>query len=118
LRLKYPTSFLAPLLGNGSCASFKPEFILFFFFLPPFYHHHHTTWISRLFINSLLQMERPPSSHPILTDGYELRPAFKVMVQEKSFSRLADEDPYTHLREFEQLCSCRPIAGVDDGCLP
>jgi hypothetical protein len=27
-------------------------------------------------------LEPPPSSHPILTDGYELRPTFIAMVQE------------------------------------
>jgi hypothetical protein len=57
-------------------------------------------------------LEPPPSSHPILIDGYELRPAFIAMVQAKSFSGLADEDPYTHLREFEQMCSCRSIASM------
>jgi hypothetical protein len=57
-------------------------------------------------------LEPPPSSHPILTDGYELRPAFIAMVQEKSFSRLVDEDPYIHFREFELLCSCLTIAGM------
>jgi hypothetical protein len=57
-------------------------------------------------------LEPPPSSHPILIDGYELHPAFVVLVQEKSFSGLADEDPYTHLREFEQFCSCRSIASL------
>jgi hypothetical protein len=57
-------------------------------------------------------LEPPPSSHPILIEGYELRPAFIAMVQEKSFSGLVDEDPYTHLREFELLCSCLTIAGM------
>jgi hypothetical protein len=57
-------------------------------------------------------LEPPPSSHHILTNGYELHPAFIAMVQEKSFSGLADEDPYTHLREFELLCSCLTIAGM------
>jgi hypothetical protein len=30
-------------------------------------------------------LEPPPPSHPILTDGYELHPAFIAMVQEQSF---------------------------------
>jgi hypothetical protein len=34
------------------------------------------------------------------------------MVQEKSFSGLADEDPYTYLREFEKLCSSQSIVGM------
>ena len=57
-------------------------------------------------------LEPPPSSHPILTDSYELRPAFIAMVQEQSFSGRENENPYTHLREFEQLCSCLTIAGM------
>jgi hypothetical protein len=57
-------------------------------------------------------LEPPSSSHPILIDGYELRPAFIAMVREQSFSSKEDENPYTHLREFEQLCSCLTIAGM------
>jgi hypothetical protein len=51
-------------------------------------------------------LEPPLSSHPILTDGYELCPAFIAMVREQSFSRQEDENPYIHLQKFEQLCSC------------
>jgi hypothetical protein len=57
-------------------------------------------------------LEPPPPSHPILTDGYELRLAFIAMVREQSFFGIEDENPYTHLREFEQLCSCLTIAGM------
>jgi hypothetical protein len=57
-------------------------------------------------------LEPPPSSHPILIDGYELCPAFIAMVWEQSFSGIEDKNPYTHLREFEQLCSCLTIAGM------
>jgi hypothetical protein len=45
-------------------------------------------------------------------NGYELRPTFIAMVWEQSFSGMEDENPYTHLREFEQLCSCLTIAGM------
>jgi len=34
------------------------------------------------------------------------------MVREQSFSGFDDENPYHHLREFEQLCSCLSIAGM------
>jgi hypothetical protein len=54
-------------------------------------------------------LEPPPSSHPILIDGYKLHPAFIAMVQDKPFSGLNDENPYTYLREFEHLCSCLTI---------
>ena len=57
-------------------------------------------------------LEPLQSSHPIVTDGYELCPAFIAMVREKSFSGIEDENPYTHLCEFEQLCSCLTIAGM------
>jgi hypothetical protein len=57
-------------------------------------------------------LEPRPSSHPILTDGYKLRPTFIAMVRDKPFSRLKNENPYTYLREFEHLCSCLAIAGM------
>jgi hypothetical protein len=57
-------------------------------------------------------LEPPPSSHPTLIDDYELRPAFIAMVWEQSFSSIEDENPYTHLRKYEQLCSCLTIAGM------
>jgi hypothetical protein len=31
-------------------------------------------------------LEPPKSSHPILTDGYEIRPTFIAMVREQTFS--------------------------------
>jgi hypothetical protein len=34
------------------------------------------------------------------------------MVPEQSFSGDKDESPYSHMREFEQLCSCLVIAGM------
>jgi hypothetical protein len=57
-------------------------------------------------------LEPPPSSHPILKDGYKLHPAFIAMVRDKPFFGLKNKNPYTHLREFEHLCSCLAIAGM------
>jgi hypothetical protein len=57
-------------------------------------------------------LEPPQSSHPILTNGYELRPAFIAMVWEQTFFGEEDENPYIHLQEFEQLCSCLNIPGM------
>src|SRR6185369_14563216 len=34
------------------------------------------------------------------------------MVREQTFSGHDNENPYHHLREFEQLCSCLSIAGM------
>jgi hypothetical protein len=57
-------------------------------------------------------LEPPPSSQPILIDGYKLHPAFIAMVWDQSFFGLKDKNPCTHLREFEHLCSCLDIAGM------
>jgi len=37
---------------------------------------------------------------------YELRLSHIAMVQENPFSGEGDENPYAHLCDFEQLCSC------------
>jgi hypothetical protein len=34
------------------------------------------------------------------------------MVREKSFSRAEEENPYTHLRGFEEVCPCLVIRGM------
>jgi hypothetical protein len=49
-------------------------------------------------------LEPPQSSHPILTDGYELRPTFIAMVWEQIFSREEDENPY--ISTFGNLSKC------------
>jgi len=54
----------------------------------------------------------PQSSKPIIASGFELCPIFIAMVQEQSFSGQEDENPYTHLWEFEQLCSCLHISSM------
>jgi hypothetical protein len=46
-------------------------------------------------------LESPSSSHHIHTSGYELRPGFIAMAREQSFARTEEENPYTHMREFE-----------------
>ena len=56
--------------------------------------------------------EPPRSSKPIHTTGYEISPAFIAMVRELAFSGVASENPYHHLREFEQLCTCLSISGM------
>ena len=56
--------------------------------------------------------EPPPSEHPILSSGYELRLDLITMFWEFSFSGLDGENPYHHLREFEQMCSCYAFAGM------
>ena len=57
------------------------------------------------------------SSKPILTPGYELCRRLINMVQDQSFSGKNDENPYSHLNEFEQTCACLHIAGMSDETL-
>jgi hypothetical protein len=52
------------------------------------------------------------SSKPILAFGYELRPWLINMVQDQPFSGEVDENPYSHLCEFEQTCACLHIEGM------
>jgi hypothetical protein len=51
-------------------------------------------------------VEPPQSLNPIIASSYELHPSFIAMVQEQIFLGLDYENPYHHLREFEQLCAC------------
>ena len=62
-------------------------------------------------------IEPPQSSKPITTSSYELRPGFIAMVQEQTFLGLDYENPYHHLREFEQLCACLTILGMSQETL-
>ena len=58
------------------------------------------------------ELEPPSSSQAILAIRYELHPSLIAMVQENPFSGEEDENPYTHLHDFEQLCSCIHIQGM------
>ena len=62
-------------------------------------------------------LKPPKSSEPIQTPGYELRPCFIKLIQDKSFSAEGDENPYSYLQEFEQTCACLHIAGMSDETL-
>ena len=57
------------------------------------------------------------SAKPILTPGYKLRPCLINMVHDQSFSSEDDENPYSHLNEFEQTYACLCIAGMLDETL-
>jgi hypothetical protein len=57
-------------------------------------------------------LEPPSSSHPIHTSVYEVRPGFIAMSREQSFAWTEEENPYIHLKELEQLCSCITIEGM------
>ena len=57
-------------------------------------------------------LEPPQSSKPITASGFELCPGFIAMVREQPFSGYELENPYHHLWEFEQICSCLSIEGM------
>ena len=57
------------------------------------------------------------SSKPISAQGYELRPCLIAMIQDQSFLGEVDENPYSHLEEFEQTCACLRIEGMSDETL-
>ena len=69
---------------------------------------------------SLLQLSSPKSefyepassADPILSTSYELDSGYIAFVQENSFSGRDCENPYHHVREFEQVCSCKKISGM------
>ena len=62
-------------------------------------------------------VEPSQSSKPITASSYELRTGFIAMVREQTFSGFDYENPYHHLREFEQLCACLTISGMSQDTL-
>jgi hypothetical protein len=52
------------------------------------------------------------SSKHILSLGYELSPELIAIVKDQSFSGKVNENPYSYLREFEQICACHHIEGM------
>ena len=59
-------------------------------------------------------LKPPESSDPIITPGYELRLYLIKLIWDKSFSGEGDENPYSHLQEFEHTYDCLCIAGIFD----
>jgi len=56
---------------------------------------------------------QPPSPSDLVhTSSYELSSGFIALVQKNSFSGKDSENPYHHLCEFEQVCSCLTILGM------
>ena len=46
-------------------------------------------------------LKPPESSDSIITPGYEMRLYLIKLIRDKSFSGEGDENPYSHLWEFE-----------------
>ena len=61
-------------------------------------------------------LEPPKFSEPIITPDYELRPCLKL-IRDQSFSGEGNENPCSHLQEFEQTCACLHITGMSDETL-
>jgi hypothetical protein len=59
-----------------------------------------------------LSLKPAESSKPILSFGYELSPELIAMVKDQSFSSEVNENPYSHLHEFEHICTCLHIEGM------
>jgi hypothetical protein len=59
-----------------------------------------------------LSLKPAESSKLILSSGYELSPELIAMIKDQSFSGEVNENPYSHLREFEQICVCLHIEGM------
>ena len=62
-------------------------------------------------------LKPPESLEPIITPGYELRLCLIKQIRDKSFLGEGNENPYSHLREFEQICACLRITGMFDKIL-
>ena len=105
------TSFLALLPGNGSNTRLKANQLYDF----PFIHMKYSPRYPAVPFRGYL--EPPPSCHPILSDGYEIRPSLVAMVHAQSFSGKKDECPYAHLQIFEENCSLLIIPGMTQNTL-
>ena len=97
---------LAPLPGNGSNTRFRVSQPYNF----PSFHIEFSP--SYPVVPSREYLEPPPSCHPILSDGYKIRPSLVAMVHAQSFSSRKDECPYAHLQAFEENCSLLIIPGI------
>lgn len=78
----------------------------------PTYHMDSTPTLLKYLLQRARNWSHQHHHTPIQTPSYELRLGFIAMVREQSFSGLEEENPYTHLFEFEQLCSFLTIAGM------
>ena len=113
---KYQQAFLRRCRGTVATLSTDSVVLVssfFFFFDSTSTHVTHGAAI-------LLQLSSPksefyepaPSADPILSTSYELNSGYIAFVQENSFSGRDCENPYHHLCEFEQVCSCKKISGM------
>ena len=62
-------------------------------------------------------LKPPESSEPIITPSYELRLSLIKLIRDQSFSGEGNENPYSHLREFEWTFACLCVAGMSNKTL-
>ena len=106
-----PTGSLAPLSGNSSNTRLRANQPYDFSSIHMEFSPSYPAVPSREYL------EPPPSCHPILSDGYEIRPSLVAMVHAQSFSGKKDECPYAHLQIFEENCSLLIIPGMSQNTL-
>jgi hypothetical protein len=58
-------------------------------------------------------LEPATSSHPIEAEGYEIHLDFISLVRELNFAGGSDENPYTHLQDFEEICATLMISRMN-----
>ena len=94
--------------GNGSCSYPEPSSSTYH---PPTIMNS-TPTLYQFSSPKAEDLEPPPSSHPIKSSGYGIHTKFIAKIRENPFSGAEGENPYVHLREFEQICSCLVITGM------
>ena len=108
---------------NGCWVNFEPSLSLYHYsfillsFLFLFTMDLESTPIYQYGAPMSVSLQPKESSKPILTPGYELCPCLINMVQDQPFSGEDNENPYSHLYQFEQTYACLRIAGMLDKTL-
>jgi hypothetical protein len=98
-------------------SSLAYHFIFYFIFCFTFSFIMNSTPIYQYAKPTSTSLKPLESIEPILTPGFELSPSFIQLIQDQSFSGEGDENPYSHLREFLQICRCLGITGMLDNTL-
>jgi len=120
VRNQYQQVFLVPLPGRKMVCLDNlrlpiPCIILLSFLLSHlFFHLTFSILMDNLNSITIIQISAPMETslvpQPIQTPSYRLSPRLIALVQSPSFSGEGDENPYLHIRDFEQTCDCLRIA--------
>jgi hypothetical protein len=99
---KYQKHFWRHCRGTVAVVIFEPSLLVYLFFYLFFFYPFLLPW--KTFLSKTTIVE---ANH-----SFQLHPGFVAMVREQTFLGYDNENPYHHLREFEQLCSCLSIVGM------